>query len=101
MTIEISVASSPTNSEIREPQISRVRMERPFSSVPSRKSPPGRLEHAAGRLGDLETLARRRGAGRGPRPGGRSVSSTRPNRPERWLRKLAQVRRAARAAAGG
>ncbi len=34
-TIEISVASRPTNSEIRAPQISRVSTERPLSSVPS------------------------------------------------------------------
>ena len=53
-TIEITVANNPTNSEIREPQISRVSIERPFSSVPSQYSRRRRLEDAAGCLGDLE-----------------------------------------------
>ena len=41
ITIEIAVASRPTNSEIRAPQISRVSTERPDSSVPSQYSPDG------------------------------------------------------------
>ena len=41
ITIEISVASNPTPSEMREPQISSVSTERPLSSVPSRYSADG------------------------------------------------------------
>jgi hypothetical protein len=33
--MEIAVAKSPTNNEIRDPQISRVSTERPAWSVPS------------------------------------------------------------------
>ena len=56
MTIEIAVASRPTSSEIRVPQISRVSTERPLSSVPSQYSLRRALEHAAGRLGHLEPV---------------------------------------------
>ena len=34
-TIEIRVAHSPTKSEMRDPQIRSVRIERPSASVPS------------------------------------------------------------------
>ena len=34
-SIEMAVEASPTTSETREPQMSRVSTERPFSSVPN------------------------------------------------------------------
>ena len=49
-----AVASSPTSSEIRAPQISRVSTERPFSSVPSEYSADGGLEHRPVGLGHVE-----------------------------------------------
>ena len=45
ITIEMSVARRPTNSETRAPQISWVRIDRPLSSVPSQYSLDGGVEH--------------------------------------------------------
>ena len=91
ITIAISVASMPTNREIRDPQIRSARIERPFSSVPSGYSDEGGSSTPpVAFVTSMLSGSARSGAKIATRM--KNVSSPSPNRPERWLRKLAQVR---------
>src|SRR3954453_6292100 len=96
ITIEIAVANSPTNSEIRDPQISRVSTDRPVSSVPSGYSADGGSSTPPVAL----VTSRPSGlasSGANTATNTKRVSSTSPNTPARFDRNRRHVLRAAAA----
>ena len=91
ITIEMSVASSPTNSETRAPQISWVRIDRPLSSVPSQYSLDGGSSTAPVAL-VMSSPSGSASTGAKTATPMKNSSSPSPNMPDRWLRKSRQLR---------